>query len=147
MSGRAKPPMYVARKTVLPNGKKSVKVYTAVYKQKYGSRDDIKGYKITVKGKLTPVKPRTVAFFDKKEALEYAALMRRSDKRGTYSMFDTKRISSRKRPKRTASAYIKYMKANLGNMKGMSLEESSQHLKKVGLGWKKLTAAERKEYS
>jgi len=138
--------MYVARKAVLPNGKKSVKVYKAIYKQRYGS-DDFKGYKIKPKGKPTPVKPRTVAFFDKKEALEYAASMRGSDKRRRYSMFKTKRIGSRKRPpKRTPSAYIKYMKANLGNMKGMSLEESSQHLKKVGLGWKKLTADQRKKY-
>lgn len=67
----SKKPMYVV-KSVIKDGKKSVRVYKATYV----SRGAIRGYKITIKGKRVGVKPGKSAFFSKSDALEYAKIKR-----------------------------------------------------------------------
>lgn len=70
-SGDEKPPMYVV-KSVINNGKKSVRVYKATYV----SRGNVRGYKITVKGKRIGVKPGKAAFDNRLDARIYADFKR-----------------------------------------------------------------------
>lgn len=196
-----KRPLYVV-KSVLRNGKKSVRVYKATFV----SRGAVRGYKITVGGKRIGVKPGKAAFFDKYKAMNYASYKRgckygvdkasgacltKSGRKardyvkssggvgvgkgrskiseeqariaamelntGAYTTGKAKdfsairtRIGSYARPvkkKRTGrSAYQKYMKANLGSLKGMTKAARQAKFVSVAKGWKKLSPAEQAKY-